>query len=262
MASASVSAAKALTPTMAWGCSSCVRGLEVPPVEVEGRHRSSGAKWEAKAKGSPSPAASRAPKSLDPSSQIGTSSPSPGTALAAWPGCAGAKSAAVPARPGERSPLQLPAQRAGRPVGSGSAAQAEVDPARVERLERPELLGDHQRRVVRSMIPPAPTRIVASRRRCARSPRRSPRWRSPGMLCARPPSSACSPPLDVPGQVERVAKRVGRGRPARIGARSRTERGIGVTAATLPVVSGTTGDQTTAGRATYPFLCSLPTEPW
>ena len=33
-------------------------------------------------------------------------------------------------------------------VGAGGAAEAEVDAAGVERLQRPELLGDHQRRVV------------------------------------------------------------------------------------------------------------------
>ena len=34
-------------------------------------------------------------------------------------------------------------------IGTGRAAQAEVDAARVQRLERAELLGDHQRRMVR-----------------------------------------------------------------------------------------------------------------
>jgi len=45
-----------------------------------------GMKWWANENGSPSSPASRALKSLDPSSQIGTSSPSPGTARTAWPG--------------------------------------------------------------------------------------------------------------------------------------------------------------------------------
>ena len=34
-------------------------------------------------------------------------------------------------------------------VGAGSAADTEIDPAGKKRLERPELLGDHERRVVR-----------------------------------------------------------------------------------------------------------------
>ena len=52
---------------------------------------------------------------------------------------------------------EVPAQRAHRRlVGAGRAAEAEVDPARVERLERPELLRDHERRVVREHHPAGP----------------------------------------------------------------------------------------------------------
>ena len=41
-------------------------------------------------------------------------------------------------------------QRRGRDlVGAGGPADPEIDPARVQRLEHPELLGDHERRVVR-----------------------------------------------------------------------------------------------------------------
>ena len=42
----------------------------------------------------------------------------------------------------------------------GRAADAEVDPARVQADERPELLGDDQRRVVRQHHAAEPTRIV------------------------------------------------------------------------------------------------------
>ena len=38
-------------------------------------------------------------------------------------------------------------------VGAGRAAEAEVDPARVQRRERAELLGDRERRVVRQHDP-------------------------------------------------------------------------------------------------------------
>ena len=38
--------------------------------------------------------------------------------------------------------------RAGALVGAGRAAEPEIDPAGVQRLQRAELLGDHQRRVV------------------------------------------------------------------------------------------------------------------
>jgi hypothetical protein len=44
---------------------------------------------------------------------------------------------------------QVAAQRVGGgAVGAGSSAEAEVDPAREQRLESPELLGDHERRMV------------------------------------------------------------------------------------------------------------------
>ena len=52
-----------------------------------------------------------------------------------------------------------------RQIGAGSAAEPEVDPARVECLERPELLGDHERRVVREHDP---ARADADRARARR----------------------------------------------------------------------------------------------
>ena len=49
---------------------------------------------------------------------------------------------------------EIAAKRTGRQlVGAGRAAEAEVDPAGVQRLERPELLGDHERRMVREHDP-------------------------------------------------------------------------------------------------------------
>ena len=60
---------------------------------------------------------------------------------------------------------RVAAQRADRElVGARRAAEPEVDAARVERLQRPELLGDHERRVVREHDP---ARADADRRRAA-----------------------------------------------------------------------------------------------
>ena len=45
--------------------------------------------------------------------------------------------------------FEIAAERlGGAHVGAGRAAEAEIDPSRIERLERAELLGDHQRRMV------------------------------------------------------------------------------------------------------------------
>jgi hypothetical protein len=45
-------------------------------------------------------------------------------------------------------------------IGAGRAAETEVDAPGEQRFERAELFGDDQRRVLGSMMPPAPTRMV------------------------------------------------------------------------------------------------------
>jgi len=55
--------------------------------------------------------------------------------------------------------LQAPEREGGELVGARRASEAEVDPAREQRLERLEALGDDERRVVRSITPPEPTRM-------------------------------------------------------------------------------------------------------
>jgi hypothetical protein len=47
-----------------------------------------------------------------------------------------------------RAGVLAPQRAHRRRVGPGGAAEPEVDAPRVERVERPELLGDHERRVV------------------------------------------------------------------------------------------------------------------
>ena len=103
----------------------------------------------------------------------------------------------------------------GRPIAARGAAQAEVDPSRVKRLERPELLGDHERSMVRehdcrpprrgsSMFPP----------RRARSRPTSPHSRCPAYCVMLGEPKAVKPScLGVPCEVDRIAERVRR-RPA------------------------------------------------
>ena len=113
---------------------------------------SAGAKCDANAYGSPSAAASCAPYRLEPKIHSGTSSPVPGTASTAWPGLRGPNSACSSSTScGKRLGAHgIAAQRAHRAlVGARRASQAEIDAARIERLERAELLGDHERRVIR-----------------------------------------------------------------------------------------------------------------
>src|SRR5690606_19046082 len=53
-------------------------------------------------------------------------------------------------REGVRIRRQIAPERAGsRLIRSGCASQTEVDAARIERLERAELLRDHERRMIR-----------------------------------------------------------------------------------------------------------------
>ena len=65
---------------------------------------------------------------------------------------------------------------------------------RIQRLQRAELLGDHQRRVVRQHDAARPDADASwCRRRRGRSPPRSRRWRCRACCGARRPRSACSP---------------------------------------------------------------------
>jgi hypothetical protein len=98
-------------------------------------------------------AASCALNVLDPSSQIGTRSPAPGTARTRLVGLQRSQQSLqfhdiageiFGARP------EIPAQRARRAlIGAGCAAETEIDAAPVKRFQRAELLCDDERRVVR-----------------------------------------------------------------------------------------------------------------
>ena len=125
-------------------------------------------KCEAKAYGSPSAAASCAPKRLDPRIHNGTREPAPGVACTSWFGCASAEVALQlddVLRKGVGAG-RVAAERVHRQlVGARRPAEAEVDAAGVQRLERAELLGDHDRRVIRQHDP---ARADADRLRAAR----------------------------------------------------------------------------------------------
>ena len=83
-------------------------------------------------------------------SRSGTCSPAPGIALTRWPG-AGSRKNAISSWTscGNVSALSVAPQRQRRDlIAPRRAAESEIDPPRKERLQRAELLGDHQRRVV------------------------------------------------------------------------------------------------------------------
>jgi len=106
-------------------------------------------------------------------------------------------------RPPQRQQRQL--------VGSRRPAEAEVDPAGMQRRERAELLGDHEWRVVREHDPAR----AHPDRRCARGDVRDhDGGRSAGdagrVVVLSEPEAVVSPALGVLGQVERVPQRIGR----------------------------------------------------
>ena len=178
----------------------------------------------------------------------------PGNRGIAWPGCEGPSRNCSSCTSCGNSQLarRVASQRPRRElVGSRRAAETEVDPAGVERLERPELLRDHERRVVREHDP---ARADADRRRARRrdDPRRprSLRSRSPACCGARPPSGAGSraAPRDARGRGCCGARRPAP-EPSVIGARSRTESGTsGGTAADVSPSRCTPGARRTMGR--------------
>src|SRR6202043_3925513 len=102
------------------------------------RISSEGAKCDANANGKPRIAASCALNVLDPSSQIGTRNPAPGTARTIWSGCSGPKQGLqFPDIMGKilGGRGQIPAQRARGPlIGAGCAAESEIDAAPVKRF--------------------------------------------------------------------------------------------------------------------------------
>ena len=99
-------------------------------------------------------------------------------------------------------------------VGAGRAAEAEVDPAREERFERPELLGDDQRRVVGQHDPAG---ADPDRRRAGADIGERDRGRGAGdarhRMMLGHPEAPIAEPLGSLGEVERVAQR-----PAGVGA--------------------------------------------
>jgi hypothetical protein len=109
---------------------------------------------------------------------------------------------------------RVAAERADRQqVCSGRPAEAEVDPARVECGQRPELLGDHDRRVVREHDL---ARADANRRRPAGDVRDHDRGRGAcdpdRVVVLGEPEPLVAPGFGVLRQVERVPQRLARRR--------------------------------------------------
>ena len=106
------------------------------------------------------------------------------------------------------------AQRACRDaVGSRGAADPEVDAAGVEGLEHPELLGDHQRGMVREHHPTRsdPDRLRLGRERRRQHGRRG--ARDPGhVVVLGDPMAVIAEPFGCLRQLDRVGEGVGRGR--------------------------------------------------
>ena len=144
-------------------------------------------------------------------------------------GLAGSRgSAAARARPAGRCRRAAGSRRSARDrelVGAGRAAEAEVDAAGIERLERAELLGDHERRVVRQHDP---ARADADRRRAGGDVRDHDRGRGAGdaghVVVLGEPEAPVAEPLGVLGQVERVRGARRRASRLRRSARGRARR--------------------------------------
>ncbi len=122
---------------------------------------------------------------------------------------------------------RVAAERPGRElIGAGSPTKPEVDAAGVERLERPELLRDHERRVVRQHDParPDPDRRRARREIPGDDSGRGARDRLHVVVLG-DPVALVAEPLGVSREIEAVAQRVAGGRSARD--RSEVEDGEG-----------------------------------
>ena len=170
-----------------------------------------GMKWWANENGSPSSPASRALKSLEPSSQIAGRLP-------------GARNGGDPrerAREEREQLLELlrqvvgaelgrAAQRVrGDLVGAGGAPDAEVDPPGMERLEHPELLRDDERLMVREhhaagADPHRAGHAGEVRDQHGRCGAGDPRH----VVVLRDPVPQVAEPLDPLGEVEGVAERL------------------------------------------------------
>jgi hypothetical protein len=101
----------------------------------------------------------------------------------------------------------------GERVGAGGAAEAEVDPARVERGERAELLGDHERRVVRQHhAARAHADPLGVRRDVADQHRRRRACDAGHAVVLGEPEAAVAVAFGVLGELARGRQRLGRGR--------------------------------------------------
>lgn len=173
---------------------------------------SAGAKCDANANGKPSVAANWALKRLEPSSQIGTRKPAPGTARTRWPGVSGAKYDCNSLTcSGKSSPFDLLSAQSprGGHVCSRRASEAKIDAARVERLQRAELFGNHQRSVVRQHDAASADANLARATRNVANHHRGGRASDPGhAVVLRYPIAAVAPALHVLRQVQRIAQRL------------------------------------------------------
>jgi len=200
-ASRSVSAAAMVTPAITWGLSSWAEGRNRlgGRLPAPGRARP-GKSGEAKANGRPSKRRAARRRGSSRGSRPAPASPPqapPRTRLAA--GVAGAAGSAS-VRPtswgkASMSPFRV-RRRAWAVIWSGArrAAEAEVDPVRIEAGQGAELLGDHQRRVVGQHDPAGPDADgLSAAGDIADDHRGRGAGTRPACCGARPPSSACSP---------------------------------------------------------------------
>ena len=153
-ASASVSAANTFTPTIAYGSVERLGGLEIPAVEIEGRIQVVGREVGGEGEGEAERGGELGAEVAGAEEPEGQVQPFAGDRPHRLPGGRRAEvglQLQQVLREGVAAAAQLATQRLGGPlVAAGSTAQSQVDPPRVERLERAELLGDHQGRVVRA----------------------------------------------------------------------------------------------------------------
>ncbi len=151
----SVSAAKHVASrARRCGLASAADGLEVPRGRSRAPRRAARARnARRRRRAGRASAASCAPNRLEPRIQIGTFGPAPGTARDGLVRRRPARNSACSSTHVLREAVGDIAERAaqrprGALVGAGRAAEAEIDAAGIQRVERAELLGDHQRRVV------------------------------------------------------------------------------------------------------------------
>ena len=96
-------------------------------------------------------------------------------------------------------------------IGSRGPAQAQIDAARKQAFQGAELLGDHQRRMIRQHDAARPDADGLGSRRHMPDHHRGGRARNPGhAVMLRQPVALIPPALGMPRQIQRIAQRLRR----------------------------------------------------